>query len=88
MPHMKVTAKRQVTLPAETCEALGVGAGDVIALESRVEDGERTWVLRPTPGRARPWVGCLASRARPVRSHAMTAVRRSIAAARRKAGTE
>jgi bifunctional DNA-binding transcriptional regulator/antitoxin component of YhaV-PrlF toxin-antitoxin module len=71
---MKVTAKRQVTLPAETCEAIGVEPDDVIALESRVEDGERSWGLRPTPGRARSWVGCLARHSRLVRSHAMTAV--------------
>ena len=88
MPHLKLTAKRQATLPVDTCDALGVKPGDLIALESRVENGERIWVLRPTPGRARPWVGCLTSHARPVRTHAMTAIRRSIAAARKKARVE
>jgi bifunctional DNA-binding transcriptional regulator/antitoxin component of YhaV-PrlF toxin-antitoxin module len=88
MPHLKLTAKRQATLPAATCDALGVEPGDLIALESRVENGERLWVLRPAPRRARPWVGCLAGHARPVRSHAMQAIRRSIAAARKKARVE
>jgi bifunctional DNA-binding transcriptional regulator/antitoxin component of YhaV-PrlF toxin-antitoxin module len=85
MPHLKLTAKRQATLPADTCEALGVKPGDIITLESRIEGGERLWLLRPAPRRPRPWVGCLASHARPVRTHAMKAIRRSIEAARKKA---
>jgi bifunctional DNA-binding transcriptional regulator/antitoxin component of YhaV-PrlF toxin-antitoxin module len=88
VPHLKLTAKRQATLPADTCDALGVEPGDLIALESRVENGERLWVLRPAPRPARSWVGCLRTDARPVRTHAMPAIRRSIAAARKKEGRE
>jgi bifunctional DNA-binding transcriptional regulator/antitoxin component of YhaV-PrlF toxin-antitoxin module len=88
MPHVTLTAKRQAMFPVETCDALGLKPGDRIALEPRVENGARVWVLRPSPARARRWVGCLAAHARPIRTHAMAAVRRSIAAARKKAGAE
>ena len=84
MAHMKLTSKRQATLPAETCDALGLKPGDVIELDSRVEHGERLWLLRPRPARTRAWVGSLAGRIKPVTSHSMAAVRKSIAAARKR----
>jgi len=43
---MKLTSKRQATLPVELCRALGVRAGDTVRLERRVVDGESVWVLR------------------------------------------
>lgn len=86
MPHMKLTSKRQATLPAETCDALGLKPGDVIELDLRVERGERLWLLRPRSARPRAWVGSLESRVKPVTGHSMAAVRRSIAAARMKGG--
>ena len=84
MPFMKITSKRQATLPVETCEALGVGPGDLLELQARIEDGARLWVLRPHAARSRRWVGSLAGKVKPVTSHAMRDIRRSIAAARRK----
>jgi bifunctional DNA-binding transcriptional regulator/antitoxin component of YhaV-PrlF toxin-antitoxin module len=86
MLHMKLTSKRQATLPAETCDALGLKPGDVIELDPRVERGERLWLLRPRPARTRAWVGSLEGRVKPVTSHSMAAVRKSIAAAGRKGG--
>ena len=86
MAYLKLTSKRQATLPAETCEALGLAPGDTVALEVRVENGERLWLLRPQSPRPRAWVGTLKARVRPVRSHSMTAIRRSIASAGRKDG--
>lgn len=86
MVSMTLTSKRQATLPAETCAALGLKPGDVIELHSRVERGERVWVLRPRPARPRAWLGSLAGRVAPVTNHSMTAVRRSIAAARKAGG--
>ena len=79
---MKLTSKRQATLPAETCVALGVSPGDLLELQARTEDGERLWVIRPHPARSRRWVGSLAGKVKPVTSHAMRDIRRSIAAAR------
>jgi bifunctional DNA-binding transcriptional regulator/antitoxin component of YhaV-PrlF toxin-antitoxin module len=84
MPFMKLTSKRQATLPAETCEALGVGPGDFLELEARIEDGERLWVVRTHSARSRRWVGNLAGKVKPVTSHAMRDIRRSIAAGRGK----
>jgi AbrB family looped-hinge helix DNA binding protein len=40
---VKITAKRQVTLPAAVLEALGVGPGDRLELQ----DGPQGFVLRP-----------------------------------------
>jgi len=84
MPHLTLTTKRQATFPTETCEALGLKPGDVVDLEPRDENGERLWLLRPRPARPRAWVGSLKRVVRPVKSHSMTAIRRSIAAGRRK----
>lgn len=46
MRKVRITAKRQATLPAVLCEELGVGPGDTIELERRTVDGEPVWVLR------------------------------------------
>jgi bifunctional DNA-binding transcriptional regulator/antitoxin component of YhaV-PrlF toxin-antitoxin module len=86
VPYLKLTSKRQATFPAETCDALGLEPGDVIELESRLENGERLWLLRPRPSRPRPWVGSLEAHIKPVKSHSMRAIRRSIAASLRKGG--
>ena len=86
MPHLTLTSKRQATFPAETCDALGLKPGDVIDLESRIENGERHWLLRPRPARSRTWVGSLQHRTLPVKSHSMEAIRRSIGRARRTGG--
>jgi bifunctional DNA-binding transcriptional regulator/antitoxin component of YhaV-PrlF toxin-antitoxin module len=86
MPHLKLTSKRQATLPAETCEALGLKPGDILDLEPRLENGQRLWLLRPRAARSRAWVGSLAPFLTPVKSHSMTAIRRSIAAGRKTGG--
>ena len=59
--RVRLTAKRQATLPAALCEELGVGPGDHLELERCVVDGTPTWVLRAAKpdwswlGAARPW---------------------------------
>ena len=47
MPTIKLTTKRQATLPRDLCEELGVHPGDEIALEQRVLGGETLWIMRP-----------------------------------------
>lgn len=84
MPQLTVTSKRQATFPVETCEALGLKPGDVVDLEPRDEGGERLWVLRPRSPRPRTWTGSLESAIKPVTSHSMAAIRKSIAAQRRR----
>ena len=50
MAKIKLTAKRQATLPAAVCDELGVTAGDTLTLERRLMDGEAVWILRsPRP---------------------------------------
>jgi len=74
-----MTVKRQVTLPAEVCEELGLGPGDKVGLERRVVDGEAVWILR-APGRDWPWFGA-AKRYAKGKSHRWRAIERSIAEA-------
>ena len=74
---MKITAKRQATLPASLCEELGVGPGQRVLVERRVVDGETVWVLRSR----RPdwsWVGA-ARRYGKGKSHRWVDIERSIA---------
>ena len=86
MPTLTLTAKRQATFPVETCDALGLKPGDVVDLEPRDENGDRLWLLRARPARRRAWVGSLKRAAVPARIHSMDAIRKSIAAGRRRAG--
>lgn len=46
MRRIRITSKRQATLPAALCDELGVGPGDSLELERRVLKGEPLWVLR------------------------------------------
>ena len=53
---LKITTKRQATLPVALCEELGVGPGDTLTLERRELGGELVWVLRaPKPDWS--WLG-------------------------------
>lgn len=83
MATMTMTSKRQVTLPKETCETLGLKPGDTLELQSQMLAGKQVWVLHRKSRPARGWVGCLASKAKPVANHAIEAVRASIAAGRK-----
>lgn len=78
---MKITARRQATLPRDLCDEMGVGPGDRLEAHRRVVDGEVVWVLRPV----RPdWsvLGRLERFARG-KSHDLDDVRASVAAGRR-----
>ena len=78
MPTLKLTSKRQATLPVAACEALAIEPGDLVDLESATLDGEQVWVLRPRRARDRRWVGCLSGDVEKVDDHSMSAVRESI----------
>jgi bifunctional DNA-binding transcriptional regulator/antitoxin component of YhaV-PrlF toxin-antitoxin module len=76
MASLKVTTKRQVTLPVALCDELGVAPGDRIEAERRVVDGETVWVL----GDSKPdwsWFGAAKKYGRG-KSHRWGDVRRSI----------
>jgi bifunctional DNA-binding transcriptional regulator/antitoxin component of YhaV-PrlF toxin-antitoxin module len=83
MPSVKITAKRQATFPLETCEALRIGPGDIVDIETRMIDGDRVWVLVPRQAPDRSWVGSLKGRIQN-QDHSMDSIRRSIAAGRQK----
>jgi bifunctional DNA-binding transcriptional regulator/antitoxin component of YhaV-PrlF toxin-antitoxin module len=84
MPTIKLTTKRQATLPRDLCEELGVHPGDEIALEQRVLGGETLWIMRPHKVDW-SWLGSAASPANA--SHDMAAVRASIARGRKRERT-
>ena len=78
MVEVKMSSKRQATFPKRVCEALGIGPGDRLLLDRRVENGREVWVMRPTKEHARPWLGSL--RAYAVgKPHDMESVRESVA---------
>jgi bifunctional DNA-binding transcriptional regulator/antitoxin component of YhaV-PrlF toxin-antitoxin module len=75
MASLKVTTKRQATLPVALCDELGVEPGDHIVAERRVIDGETVWVLHGS----KPdwsWFGAAKKYARG-KSHRWEDVRRS-----------
>ena len=76
MKAIKVTAKRQATLPVEVCEELGIRPGDKVALERRTIDGEPVWILRAR-GRDWSWFGAARHHAEG-KSHRWEDIERSI----------
>ena len=85
MMTLKITAKRQATLPKALCEEMQVQAGDRLGVERCTVDGVDAWVLRPLPVTERPsWIGALRQYAKG-KSHDMDAIRRS---AQQAMGTE
>ena len=60
MTTLKLTAKRQATLPKELCEEMHLEPGNAIEVESREIDGRRAWVLFSPKPPSLSWVGSLA----------------------------
>jgi bifunctional DNA-binding transcriptional regulator/antitoxin component of YhaV-PrlF toxin-antitoxin module len=83
MPTVKLTAKRQATLPKEVCEQMHVQAGDEIQLEPRVIEGETVWIMRP---RTVDWSWVGSVRAPAQSSHDLDDIRASIGKKWRKRG--
>lgn len=88
MTTVKITSKRQATLPKALCDEMQVRPGDNLVVERRRIENEDAWVIRPAPrpdkdGLSRlDWVGSL-QRYAAGKSHDMASVRRSIEEARR-----
>jgi bifunctional DNA-binding transcriptional regulator/antitoxin component of YhaV-PrlF toxin-antitoxin module len=73
---MRITAKRQATLPALLCQELGVGPGDSLTVERIRLEGEDVWILKaPKPDWS--WAGSLGDRTRD-QSHAWWEIEASI----------
>lgn len=57
---LKITSKRQATLPVVLCEEMGLSPGDTLQLERRTLDGVSVWLIRaPRPDWS--WAGALKS---------------------------
>ncbi len=59
MTTIKLTAKRQATLPRELCEQMHLEPGNAIEVEPIEIDGKRVWVLSPVHEPEFSWVGSL-----------------------------
>ncbi len=82
MTLIRLTAKRQATLPRRLCEEMRLRPGDAIVADATVIGGERVWLLKPADGLETPWFGRLKRYARGKR-HDLASVRRSVEKARR-----
>ena len=82
MALIRLTAKRQATLPRQLCEELRVRPGDALLVDARVVDGERVWLLKPAVDAGVPWFARLKRYAKGKR-HDLASVRSSIEKARR-----
>jgi bifunctional DNA-binding transcriptional regulator/antitoxin component of YhaV-PrlF toxin-antitoxin module len=76
MFRIKLTSKRQATLPVQLCRELGLEPGDTLLLEPRTIDGESAWLLR-TPKPDWSWAGSLGEYAQGKR-HEWSRIERSI----------
>ena len=82
MTVIRLTAKRQATLPKRLCEEMSLQPGDALVVDERVVDGRRVWLLSPADGIETPWFARLKRYGKGKR-HDMESVRESIARARR-----
>ncbi len=76
MSVIKITSKRQATLPKALCDELGVEAGSELRVEKELLNGDMIWVLRPNSSRSK-WFGSLRKYAKG-KSHNMRDIRSSI----------
>jgi bifunctional DNA-binding transcriptional regulator/antitoxin component of YhaV-PrlF toxin-antitoxin module len=82
MTAIRLTAKRQATLPKALCDDLHLKPGDAIVLESREIDGEKVWLLKPRSDTPPDWFGSLRKYAKG-KSLDMDSIRGSIERGRR-----
>lgn len=85
MAAIRITTKRQATLPKALCLEMRIRPGDRIEVQGRSLDGERVWVLMPLPKHRPDWFGKLRKYAKG-KSHSLSAIRRSIEQGRKKNG--
>lgn len=82
MTLIRLTAKRQATLPKQLCEEMRLRPGDALVVDQRVVEGKRVWLLSPADRIVTPWFACLKRYARGKR-HDLQSVRKSVESARR-----
>ena len=82
MTVIKLTAKRQAPLPTALCEEMRLKPGDSLAVDARVVDGHRVWVMEPAANVKTHWYASLAKYAEGKR-HDLDSIRESVREARR-----
>lgn len=80
--RIRLTTKRQATLPRQLCEEMELRAGDSLVVSTTMVGGERVWLLKPASRSETPWFARLRRYAHGKR-HALAAVRTSVEKARR-----
>jgi bifunctional DNA-binding transcriptional regulator/antitoxin component of YhaV-PrlF toxin-antitoxin module len=83
LKKIKLTAKRQATLPQALCKELNLKPGDAIAVQKRIVDGKAVWCLEPVAEPDLSWMARFKGKARGKR-HDMASIRKSIEGARRR----
>jgi bifunctional DNA-binding transcriptional regulator/antitoxin component of YhaV-PrlF toxin-antitoxin module len=83
MTVIRLTAKRQATLPKQLCDEMSLRPGDALIVDQRTVDGRRVWLLSPADRIETPWFGGL-KRYGQRKRHDMESVRESIARGRRR----
>jgi len=79
---IRLTAKRQATLPKRLCDEMSLRPGDALVVDEAVIDGRRVWLLSPADQIETPWFASLKRYGKGKR-HDMQSVRDSIVKARR-----
>jgi bifunctional DNA-binding transcriptional regulator/antitoxin component of YhaV-PrlF toxin-antitoxin module len=78
MATIKITAKRQATLPRELCRELNLDPGDAVNVEKRTVGGVAVWCLIPPRKKRLACFGALRKAARGKR-HDLQSMRKAIA---------
>lgn len=78
MAHtIRLTSKRQATLPVQLCRELGLQPGDELIVERQKNDEGDVWILKLKPQHSQTWFGRLNKYATG-KSHDMEDIRQSI----------
>ena len=78
MSIIRITSKRQATLPKALCDEMGLQPGDSLRAERFLTEDGDAWVLRPVQSSRKPgWVGSLKQYSAG-KAHDMESIRRSI----------
>ncbi|OGV37118.1 MAG: hypothetical protein A2X48_04725 [Lentisphaerae bacterium GWF2_49_21] len=75
---IKITSKRQATLPVALCNQLGIKPGDRLLLDSRQIEGKRMWIVSIPEKAKTKWFGSLRKYSKG-KKHGMDSIRKSIA---------
>ena len=84
---IRLTSKRQATLPKALCDEMHLQPGDTLTVNARTIDGEKVWLLKPVRREIPSWFGILNKYAKG-KKHDMDSIRAGVEKARKKAFKE